>query len=150
MTEVAFHFNLPDKAGYLCRLLRKMNGRGAHAVVLADAAELGRLDKLLWTFSPHDFLAHCRADAKPEMLASSPIVLADRLSAAPFDADRSPVLVNLALSVPDGFEKYERLIELVGEDDEDRRQGRLRWKFYQDRGYPIQRHDLGGGVGVAA
>jgi DNA polymerase-3 subunit chi len=143
VTEVAFHFNLPDKAGYLCRLLRKMTGRGAHAVVLAEAAELGRLDSLLWTFSPHDFLAHCRSDAGPATLASSPVVLAERLSAAPFDAGISPVLVNLAPAVPDGFEKFERLIELVGEDDEDRRHGRLRWKFYQDRGYPIQRHDLG-------
>ena len=27
MTEVAFHFNAPDKLGYACRLLRKAVGQ---------------------------------------------------------------------------------------------------------------------------
>ena len=34
MTEVAFHFNAPDKLGYACRLLRKAVGTGARVLDL--------------------------------------------------------------------------------------------------------------------
>ena len=34
MTEVAFHFNAPDKRSYACRLLRKAYLRGARVLVL--------------------------------------------------------------------------------------------------------------------
>ena len=63
MTEVAFHFNVPDKMAYVCRLLRKAVNAGAKVAVIGDEATLAVLDPLLWTFSPHEFLAHCMADA---------------------------------------------------------------------------------------
>jgi len=44
--------------------------------------------------------------------------------------------------VPEGFERFERLIEVVSQDDGDRQRARARWKHYADRGYAIQRHDL--------
>ena len=42
-----------------------------------------------------------------------------------------------------GFERFERLIELVTQDEQDRLDARARWKHYADRGYAIIRHDLG-------
>jgi len=44
--------------------------------------------------------------------------------------------------VPGGFEQFERLIEVVTSDAQDRFQARQRWKHYADRGYAITRHDL--------
>ncbi|MEK9802900.1 MAG: DNA polymerase III subunit chi [Curvibacter sp.] len=44
--------------------------------------------------------------------------------------------------MPDGFEQYERVIEVVSLDEDDRLQARARWKQYTARGYTIQRHDL--------
>ena len=35
MTEVAFHFNVPDKLGYACRLLRKAYAAGGPVGVVA-------------------------------------------------------------------------------------------------------------------
>lgn len=142
MTEVAFHFNLTDKLGYTCRLLRKMGGRGVQAVVVAEERELAALDTLLWTFSPLDFVPHCRVSAKENVLALTPAVLTARLDAVAVRAGRSPTVVNLSPGVPEGFEKFERLIELVGGDDLDRAAARQRWKHYKDRGYAITRHDL--------
>jgi DNA polymerase-3 subunit chi len=54
MTEIAFHFNAPDKLAYACRLLRKAVNSGARVVVTGDAASLQALDTLLWTFSAGD------------------------------------------------------------------------------------------------
>ena len=52
------------------------------------------------------------------------------------------MLVNIGRELPIGFESFDRLIEIVADDDADRQAGRLRWRHYADRGYPIRRHDL--------
>lgn len=138
MTEVTFHFNVPDKVHYACRLLRKAQAGGARVAVRADADTLRALDVALWTFSAPDFVAHCGADAPAAMRAASPIVLAPDGQALD---DERPVLVHLGQALPSGFERAQRLIELVGADPADRAQARLRWRHYQARGYPIQTYD---------
>jgi DNA polymerase-3 subunit chi len=139
MTEVAFHFNVPDKLGYACRLLRKASGAGSRVVVTGEPELLRALDTELWTFSALEFIPHCHAaSAEAQVLAASPVVLAD----TPRGTPHQQVLVNLGGRVPEGFERFERLIELVARDDGDRQQARTRWKHYADRGYAIQKHDL--------
>lgn len=138
MTEVAFHFNAPDKLGYACRLLRKAVGSGARVMVTGQSQALRELDTALWTFAPLEFLPHCYGEATPVALAASPVVLAESVRSAP----HQQVLVNLGTAVPDGFERFERLIEVVTQDEQDRQEARRRWKHYADRGYSIERHDL--------
>lgn len=139
MTEVAFHFNAPEKVGYACRLLRKAAGTGARVVVTGEPGLLRELDVALWTFSPLEFVPHCYAPATPPaVLARTPVVLADSVSGAP----HQQVLVNLGGRVPEGFERFERLIEVVTQDEGDRQSARGRWKHYADRGYAIVQHDL--------
>lgn len=138
MTEVAFHFNAPDKLGYACRLLRKAVGAGAKVVVTGDSALLAALDQALWTFSALEFIPHCRDTGVPAaVLAASPVVLTEAVRGAP----HHQVLVNLGAAVPEGFEAFERLIEVVTQDETDRSQARERWKHYATRGYAITRHD---------
>jgi len=139
MTEVLFHFNVPDKLAYACRLLRKAAISGARVVVTGEPELLRSLDVELWTFSPLEFIPHCHAaSAEPQVLAASPVVLAETARGTP----HQQVLLNLGGRVPEGFERFERLNELVSQDEEDRAQARQRWKHYQDRGYAIQRHDV--------
>lgn len=140
MTEVAFHFNVPDKLVYGCRLLRKAVHAGARVVVTAPGDVLTRLDALLWTFSQTDFIAHARQSAPEHVVAASPVVLTEAPTTS--DLPHRQVLVNLGQQLPDGFDDYERLIEVVGMDEEDRRQARERWKYYADQGYTIVRHDV--------
>jgi DNA polymerase III subunit chi len=140
MTEVAFHFNAPDKVGYACRLLRKAVGSGAKVAVTGEGAMLRELDVALWTFSPLEFIPHCLGDgASPQaVIDASPLVLCESAQTAP----HHEVLVNLGDPVPAGFERFERLIEVVTQDEADRQQARNRWKHYAARGYAIVRHDL--------
>lgn len=138
MTEVAFHFNAPDKLSYACRLVRKAAATGAKVVVTADDELLRKLDVALWTFAPLEFVPHCHESAPAPVLAASPVVLTASVPEAP----HQQVLLNLGERVPEGFERFERLIEVVTLQDEDRQQARQRWKHYADRGYAIVRHDL--------
>lgn len=138
MTEIAFHFNAPDRISYVCRLLRKAVGSGAKVVLTAPMAELEQVDLALWTFSSTEFVSHCWLEASGSVLAQSAVVLAASLRNPP----SFEVLVNLGPSVPSGFEQFKRLIEVVGMDQLDRQQSRQRWKYYTDAGYGITQHDL--------
>jgi DNA polymerase-3 subunit chi len=138
VTDVAFHFNAPDRMAYSCRLLRKAVANGARVVVTGHPDTLQALDAALWTFSAIDFVPHCQLDSDAFVVAVSPVVLAASLDSVP----HQQVLLNLGEQVPSGFERFERVIELVGLIDEDRRQARGRWKHYTDRGHVITRHDL--------
>ena len=136
MTEVAFHFNAPDKLAYACRFARKMLRSGHHLVITAAEPVLGELSQRLWSLAPPEFLAHARADSPTYVLDASPVLLLPD----PSQAEHVQILLNLGDQVPVGFE---RLIEVVSaHDDMDRHQARTRWRDYTQRGYAIVRHDL--------
>jgi len=138
MTEIAFHFNAPDKVAYACRLLRKAVRAGSRLVVLGEPALLRQLNEKLWTFGQLEFVPHCLLPVEPAVSAASPVVLTDGTHEVP----HHEVLVNLDDRVPDGFERFARLIEVVSLDEADRQLARDRWKHYAARGYAIVRHDL--------
>lgn len=142
MTEIAFHFNVPDKLHYSCRLLRKAYQTGAGVVVTGAQGVLDELDRYLWNFAPMEFLPHCQQGASAALRVASPIML----STAPEPSPRHPVLINLGVDLPDGFEQFGRVLEIVGHDADDRLAARQRWKHYADRGYAMLRHDLAAGA----
>jgi DNA polymerase-3 subunit chi len=142
MTEVSFHFNVPDTLAYACRLLRKATRQGSRVTVTGAGATLASLDRALWTFDPIEFLPHVllrRGERVIERLRSTPVCLAEDLSGAL----HHDVLVNLGVETPPGFESYARLVEVVSTAEDERAAARLRWKHYALRGYPIAGHEVG-------
>ncbi|MFL6660996.1 MAG: DNA polymerase III subunit chi [Rhizobacter sp.] len=143
MTEVQFHFNVPDRLHYACRLLRKALRTGASGVaVTGPAPTLAALDRMLWTFEPQEFIPHLLlrgAEAAPPRLARTPIWLVERAETAA----HHPVLVHLGTDPAVGFESFARLIEIVSTDPAEREAARARWKHYANRGYAIQKHEVG-------
>ena len=142
MTGIDFHFNAADKVLHACRLLRKavrLND-DARLVVIGEAETLDAVDAALWAFSATDFIPQCRSDGAPGIVARSPVLLLD--AGAPEPVHRQ-VLVNVGTALPAGFERFERLIDIVSDEAEDRQIGRARWKHYASRGYAIAAHDFG-------
>lgn len=146
MTEISFYFNAPDKVAYACRLLRKAVNAGARLVVTGEPHTLAQLDAALWTFSSVDFIPHCFAEASAGMVAASSVVLGNRAvgNGRQTAAGALPgqILLNLGAEIPEGFERFERLMEIVGKGDEEKTLARGRWKHYAHRGYALTHHDL--------
>lgn len=139
MTDISFHFNAHDKLAYACRFARKAQRSGVRLVIAGSADTLAELDGMLWNMMPQDFVAHCLSDAGEELLHFSPVVLALDVRHAP----HQEMLLNLGGAVPEGFGRFERLVEVVSATDEaDRGEARARWRHYASRGYAITRHDL--------
>lgn len=134
MTRIDFHFNVDHRIHYACRVTRKARAAGKRVVVYARSAErLAQYDTALWTFSALDFLPHVYV-ASP-LAASTPILLALDHAAAP----ASDVLLTLDDEAPPAFAelfgRYERVIEVVSRDDDDRTRARTRFRAYKDHGF---------------
>jgi DNA polymerase-3 subunit chi len=137
VTRVDFHTNVGDALLYACRLARKAYQAGQPLVVVGDPGRLRLFDERLWTFSPLDFLPHCMADSA--LAARTPIVLTTDLAHAP----HHQILLNLAPAVPTQFARFERLLEIVGNTEDELAAGRERYRFYRDRGYPLNNYKQG-------
>ncbi|PTB19517.1 DNA polymerase III subunit chi [Trinickia symbiotica] len=137
MTRIDFYTNVGDSLLYACRLVRKAYLAGQPVIVLADRPRLAAFDERLWTFSPLDFVPHCMADNG--LAARTPVVLTADLDEAP----HHQVLLNLGAAVPPQFARFERLLEVVGDGDDELAAGRARYRFYRDRGYALNNYKQG-------
>jgi DNA polymerase-3 subunit chi len=144
MTDITFHFNVPDRLLYCCRLLRKALRAGTPGVaVCGPAPTLTRLDRMLWTFDPQEFLPHVMVRAgegATPRLQRTPVWLVEKAE----DGARSPVLLHLGDEPATGFDSYGRLIEVVSTEPGEREAARRRWKHYASRGYSVRGHEAAG------
>ena len=138
MPAIAFHFNVSHPEGYLPKLLRKVYVAGKRAVVLLPAESVPQIDEALWTHDAVDFLPHATQSDPVWMQHRSPLLLTTQLGEA---AGRS-VLINLLPQLPDGIDRFERVLELVTLQDNHRQAARQRWKHYTQAGYIIEQFDV--------
>ena len=137
MTRIEFHVNVPDKLRKVAELGERIAARRRKLMVyMPDTDATLKLEGLLWTHPPTGFLPHCRAD---DALADvTPVVIDWRSDKLVHD----DVLINLTQEHPPFFSRFQRLIELVGVDEDDKVQARQRYRFYRDRGYEIKSIDV--------
>ena len=137
MTQIDFYTHVQDKQQLAFRLSAKALEQGLRVFVLvADEAAAAKLDKELWITPPTGFLPHCRA--RHPLAAVTPIIV----DHDPGGDERDQVLLNLGNARPPFFSRFERLIEIVSTNEEDRQAARTRFRFYRDRGYEIRSHDM--------
>ena len=137
MTRIDFYFEAEDKLQVACRLSAKAAQQKLRVLIYAsDEAEAQRIDKLLWTWQATAFLPHCMT--RSPLAAQTPVLITHD----PEDTPHDEVLLNLHPQWPPAFSRFQRLVEIVGRDDEDREAARARFRFYRDRGYEIVNHDL--------
>ena len=137
MTSIDFYFNAEDRLQVACRLAAKAASQNTRMVIYApDGDTASRLDKLLWTWQATGFVPHCALH--DPLAAETPVLIA----AGEETPEGCAVLLNLSAQCPPHFERFERLCELVGRDDEAKAAGRGRYRYYRERGYKITDHDL--------
>ena len=137
MTKIDFYTGSTDKLHTACQLSHKAMQNGVRVVLSApDAALTDALDRLLWHFPATAFIPHCRSNA--EEAGQMPVVLNNGSEKFP----HHELLISLHDECVSFFSRFERVIEIVGNDAEDSNSGRERFKFYRDRGYELRHIDL--------
>ena len=139
MTRVDFYVvkssGAEARLSVAARLTEKALGRGHRIFINCDSRlQLDTLDEYLWRFKPSSFVPHCPASSD----AAEQVVLG--FEDAP--GSHNDVLINLALAPPSFFARFERVAEVVTQDENSLRALRDAWRHYKDRGYPLTKHDL--------
>jgi len=142
MTRVDFYI-LPHDDGtqrnlFACRLVEKAYTLG-HSVYLhtSSAEQATQLDQMLWSFSSESFIPHSQDNG--ENAAQKDLV---KIGHTDDPGEHHDVLINLALTIPEFFSRFERVSEVVCQQQDILDASRHNWKFYQDRGYPLQSHKI--------
>ena len=141
MTKVDFYLlgtDSDNREMFACRLTEKAWRLGHRVYLLApDQSSANQLDELLWTFSQGSFVPHavCRQEADVDLHS----VLIGHTEPP---ARLSDVLISLAAEVPAWFSRFTRVAEMVGASEDDKTHARERFRFYRERGYPLETHNL--------
>lgn len=149
MTRIDFYV-LPDlrldaREHFAARLAAKAFRQGHRSLIqLADAASVERLAALLWEEPRNAFLGHGRLGG-PAVDRRAPVLLAAGHEVAELDPAALPIhdlLINLELEIPARFAAFDRVAEIICQDEKVRDAGRTSYRFYRERGYPLHHHDL--------
>lgn len=137
MTQVFFYHGAADKIAAACALLGGAYAKKKAMLVFAPDPDIANsIDRMLWTHSALSFVPHCRADSP--LATETPILITDRLDSIAQDER----LMNLSQSIPPGFARFQSLIEVVGQAEDERSAARERVRFYKERGYEVSYFDL--------
>jgi DNA polymerase-3 subunit chi len=144
VTQVDFYILESDsedaRLRLACRIVDKATQQEQHVFVNSTSdSEAQKLDELLWTFSQGSFIPHKIVRHAVETAPREPVVIG--LHQQPV-GERWELLINLAADVPDFFSRYERVAEVVDGNAVRREQSRERYRFYRDRGYKLNTHQV--------
>lgn len=143
---------------FACRLTEKAVLK-KHDVFIHTSNEqsMTKMDQLLWSFRPNSFLPHdiedggssnsttpesTVAQTEPNSSHNTASASAILIGHSGNPGTHHDVLVNLTTETPAFFSRFSRLAEIVQGDPVGKEKSRERFRFYRDRGYPLQVHNL--------
>ncbi|MCP8898753.1 DNA polymerase III subunit chi [Gilvimarinus xylanilyticus] len=118
------------------RLIEKALGQGHQLLVCADSEQqrLSLGDALL-TQQPEAYTPFRDIDEQDH---GQPVVL----TSGDDCAAQHDILINLGQTLPPYFSRFQRMIEIVIQDEQILQQTRSHWSHLKDRGYPIHHHKM--------
>jgi DNA polymerase-3 subunit chi len=142
MTDIDFYIlsaqEPQQRLDFACRLVEKAyRSRCKVYIHLDNDAEAKAFDELLWNYRENSFIPHGLVGSD-DLEENCPVYIGSGDQQAPhFD-----VLLNLATDIPATFARHKRLLEIVIQQDAVLAATRLHYKFYKERGYPINNIDM--------
>lgn len=139
MTRVGFYVVQASEAGQRLRVAARLADKAwqqGHRVFInaVDESQARDLDGLLWSFRPASFLPHALIGQEQR----EPVVIGWGQDPQTHD----DLLINLQLDIPPFFSRFRRVAEVVTQDPASLQALREAWRFYRDRGYQLEKHDL--------
>jgi len=139
VTRVDFYLledlNLIAGARFACRLAAKAVLGGSQVYVHTNNSKhAAEIDALMWDYPRQQFLGH-ELVGDDTAISTTPVLIG-----CGEDPVGDQVLINLADSVPKFIGRFDRVAEVIVGERKDN--GRERYKFYRDCGYPLHHHEM--------
>jgi len=119
----------------VCELAKRAFDSGQPTLILARSLEESeRLDEKLWEFDDQTFIPHQIAGDEDDAITPVLIVPPETVT-----ADRA-LIINLRDDCAQGL--FERVLEVVPADEDQRLGSRKRWATYKAAGFEVAKHDM--------
>jgi DNA polymerase-3 subunit chi len=131
--------NSHPQAGWLvaCRLLEKAYLRNHRVFVYCETRlDAMMLDELLWTFKDDSFIPHNLQGEGPE---PPPAV---QIGHDTEPRGFSDILMNMSTKIPPFHTRFQRIMEIVMDNDAAKAIGRQHYKEYRARGFDMHTHPI--------
>jgi DNA polymerase-3 subunit chi len=129
VTEVIFYTGINDKFEWLAKTSQNILARKKTAILLVADSDRSLVFEKLWTHTDISFIASCEdeLDSNRRLILGPPLGLEDR-----------EVYINFSEDIPLDFSSWRYLLEYVPEETSSREAARKKYKWYQERGYPLK------------
>lgn len=118
-----------------CRIAEKAVAQGHRVHVrVASRRAAESLDAQMWTFRDQSFLPHSLGESTSPHIR---VTIHDEW--LPEERD---VLINLADDMPEEYDSFSRVAEVVGPDDDTKGHGRTRFRQYRELGFEPELHEI--------
>lgn len=122
---------------FACKLIEKAYLKGHQIFVYCEnESQAHQIDELLWSFEPKSFIPHHIQGEGPNL--PPPIQIGYREHAKGF----TDICINLSNQIPSFAHQFQRMIEIVPQDEEQKQIKRQHFRFYKEQGYQIQSHTI--------
>jgi DNA polymerase-3 subunit chi len=144
MTEVDFYIlpesTLAARDHFACRLAEKALHTGRHVVIrVSDQSHADSLSEYLWSFKPEAFVPHCVSSANDQPAKMAEKIIIDWQGHTDVYHD---VIINLQQAIPEEFSRFNKLSEIVVQEEKLLAITRESFQHYRDRGYPLKSHKM--------
>lgn len=122
---------------FICRLVEKAYQQ-KHKVYLqaSSQTESQQLDQLLWTYRDDSFIPHGIYNHGQEPFP--PVQIGHDLT----PDDHRDILINLSDDVPNFYQQFSRILEIISNDPTQQAKARDRYRFYREKGFEIKTHKI--------
>lgn len=137
-----------ERQTFACRLCdRAFRQHTPVCLLLADSHQAQYFDQLLWAWRPASFIPHdCWTPHTDKPRMDSPVIVTCAESLA--DVQHSwanagaSLLINLQDNIPQHYQSFGRLAEIVVQEPDILALSRSAWREYKALGCELRRHDL--------
>lgn len=140
MTRIDYYIlneNTPQaRTVFAAKLLNKISKLGHKVYIHCENEEHAKaVDNYLWQFQQHSFLPH-------KLLGQEGPECTIEIGHQAEPGQHDDVLINLSLHIPPSYSRFNRVSEIVSQDQATLVASRNNYRFYQERHYPMHRHDM--------
>lgn len=122
---------------FACRLVEKAyTNKNQCYIYVDDEAQAQKLNTMLWTFRDISFIPH---DIIGNQASDLPVQIG---YVANQSTQISDILLNLSNTVPNFYNNFNRIIEIVPDEPTWQNNARQNYRHYQNEGLTINNHNL--------
>ncbi|MBF0470201.1 MAG: DNA polymerase III subunit chi [Gammaproteobacteria bacterium] len=139
MTQIDFYIlSSTTPYPFIYRLLEKVYRlRHRCYIQCSDNRLAEEIDAGLWSYRQDSFIPHRRQQGE-----SSDLLTPITIGSNPERQEHDDLLLNLDGAVPPLFSRFRRVAEVITSAEEEKTEGRARYLYYRQRGYPLNSHTI--------